>query len=178
VRKAKILFPILVTLTIGAVSMISCSKSNNSTTVVKDSIYYSPWENIVMSPTDGGDTIYTGTISASSITETILSSGAVMTYLGEPGYPSAGDTAAEIAVDYGLYCTEVPGAIDLTSLGYLNDFSTGNYGFLFRYVVIPGTILETTGLTRQQLKSMSFTEVTKALNAASTHASSPSLSTP
>lgn len=159
--------------------MVGCSKSNSNGPSAKDTVYYSPWETISMSPTDGGDTIYTGTISASKITETVLSSAAILTYLGEPGYPSAGDTAAEIAVDYGLYCTEVPGAIDLTSLGYLNDFSTGGpYGFVFRYVVIPGTILETTGLTRQQLKSMNYTEVTKVLNAAATHASAPSLNTP
>jgi hypothetical protein len=176
VSKVKIFF--LTTATIGFFSLIGCSKSNNNSTSAKDSVYYSPWMTIAMSPTDGGDTIYAGTISASSITPTILRSGAVITYLGLPGDPGTGDTAAEIPVDYGLYCTFVPGSIDLTSLGYLNDFSTGNYGFLFRYVVIPGTVLETTGLTRQQLKSMNFTEVTKALQSAPSHASSPSLTTP
>jgi hypothetical protein len=171
VRKAKILF--LAALAIGLVSMFSCSKSNNSTST-KDSVYYSSWMTIAMSPTDGGDTAYTGTISASRITATILSSGAVLTYLGSPGFPGTGDTAAESAVDFGLYSTLVPGSIEIQSFGYLNDFT----GALFRYVVIPGTVLETTGLTRQQLKSMSFTEVTNTLHSASTKTSSPSISTP
>jgi hypothetical protein len=118
-----------------------------------------------MAPTDAGDTIYTGTVSASHITASIVHSGAVLTYLGIPGDPAAGDTAAESAIDYGLYTTLVTGSIQLTSLGYLNDFttSTGPYGFVFRYVVIPGTVLATTKLTPQQLKSMNYAEVTKLL---------------
>jgi hypothetical protein len=171
VRKVKILF--LAAFVIGAVSMFSCSKSNNSTST-KDSVYYSPWQTVSMEPTDAGDTAYTGTISASKITASILNSGAVLTYLGDAGFPGTGDTAAESAVDFGLYSTLVPGSIEIQSFGYLNDFS----GTLFRYVVIPGTVLETTGLTRQQLKSMSFTEVTNTLHSASTKTSSPSLTTP
>jgi hypothetical protein len=176
VRKAKVLF--LAAFAIGAVSMFSCSKSNNNSTSTKDTVYYSPWLTITMAPTDAGDTAFAGTISAASITATILSNGAVITYLGEPGYPSTGDTAVESAVDFGLYSTLVPGSIQLQSFGYGNDFSTSNSGFVFRYVVIPGTVLETTGLTRQQLKSMSYTEVTNTLHAASTKTSSPALPTP
>jgi hypothetical protein len=175
VRKVKILF--LAAFVIGLFSVIGCSKSNNTTTVVKDSVYYSPWLNISMSPTDAGDTAFTGTISASRVTATIVSSGAVLTYLGEPGTPSTGDTAAESAVDFGLYTSLVPGSIELLSLGYGADFSTDNSGFVFRYVIIPGTVLETTKLTPQQLKSMSYTEVTKLLNTAGKTGSSPTLST-
>lgn len=133
---------------------------------------------ITMSATDAGDTAFTGTVSASNITAAIVSGGAVLTYLGEPGYPAAGDTAAESAVDFGLYSTLVPGSIELESFGYENDFSTVNSGFLIRYIVIPGNVLATTGLTRQQLKSMNFTEVTKALHPASSQSPSPALTTP
>ena len=174
VSKVKIFF--LTATVIGVFSLIGCSKSNSSTST-KDSVYYSPWLTITMAPTDAGDTAFTGTISASSITASVVRGGAVMTYLGSPGFPSAGDTAAESAVDYGLYSSFVLGSIDLLSFGYGNDFSTSNSGFVFRYVVIPGTILETTGLTRQQLSKMNYTEVTNLLHPASRQAPSPSLST-
>jgi len=161
VRTVKI--SLLAAFVIGLFSLIGCSKSSNSTTVVKDSVYYSPWMTIAMLPTDAGDTAYGETVSASNITAAIVSGGAVLTYLGEPGYPSTGDTAAESAIDYGLYSIIVTGGIQLSSFGYGNDFSTNNSGFLFRYVVIPGTVLATTKLTPQQLKSMNYTEVTKLL---------------
>ena len=176
VRKVSIL--VVAALAIGVVSMVSCSKSGSTTITTKDSVYYSPWMTISMSPTDAGDTAYVETISASSVTAAVVSGGAVLTYLGEPGYPSAGDTAAENAIEFGLTTTLIPGSIELESYGYLNDFSTGNSTLLVRYVVIPGTVLETTGLTRQQLKSMNFTEVTNTLHLASTKSSSPTISTP
>jgi hypothetical protein len=175
VRTVKFLF--LAAIVIGLFSMIGCTKNNNSTTVVKDSVYYSPWTTIAMSPTDAGDTIFTGTISASHITASIVSSGAVLTYLGEPGNPATGDTAAESTVDFGLYTTMVTGSIQLLSFGAGSDFSTSNSGFVFRYVVIPGTVLATTKLTPQQLKAMNYTEVTKLLNTAGKTGSASPLST-
>ena len=144
-----------------------CSKSSNNNSSGKDSIYYSPWQSLSMSPTDAGDTIYAGNITAPSITAAVVSHGAVVTYLGAPGYPNTGDTAAESAVDFGLYTTLIPGNIQLSSYGLDNDLSTNNSGFLFRYVVIPGTVLASTSLgsfTQQQLSKMSFTELQKAAN--------------
>ena len=173
-RTVKIFF--LAVIVIGLFSMIGCTKNNNSTTVVKDSVYYSPWLTITMAPTDAGDTTFAGTVSASTVTASIVHSGAVVTYLGIPGDPAAGDTAAESAVDFGLYSTLVTGGIQLLSFGG-NDFSTSNSGFVFRYVVIPGTILAGTKLTPQQLKSMSYTEVTKLLNTAGKTGSASPLNT-
>lgn len=154
---------ILAVILVGLFALVSCSKSNNSTTVVKDSVYYSPWLTIAMAPTDAGDTIYTETISASHVTASIVRGGAVISYLGEPGFPATGDTAAESATDFGLFTTVAPGSVELSSFGLGNDFSTSNSGLVFRYVVIPGTVLATTKLTPQELKSMSYTEVTKLL---------------
>lgn len=151
---------LLAVIVIGLFSLVGCSKSG-STTVVKDSIYYSPWLSITMLPTNAGDTTFAENVSASTVTASVVHSGAVLTYLGEPGYPAAGDTAAESAIDFGLYATLVTGSIQLTS--FFADFSTSNSGLVFRYVVIPGTVLATTKLTPQQLKSMSYTEVTKLL---------------
>jgi hypothetical protein len=168
VRKLKIFF--LAALAIGGVSMVGCSKSNNNSTSTKDSVYYSPWLTIVMSPTDGGDTTFTGTISASNITAATVRGGAVLTYLGEPGFPNAGDTAAESAVDFGLYSTLVPGSIQLLSFGFGNDFSTSNSGFVFRYVVVPGTVQVTDesgavhSYTASQLKLLNYQSVAKILN--------------
>jgi hypothetical protein len=178
-RVSKLKFPLVAAAIIGFASLLAgCKKTTTTQVVSKDTVYYSPWMTISMNPTDAGDTAYTETVSASSITASVLSGGAVLTYLGSPGYPNAGDTAAESAVDFGLYSTLLPASIELESYGYMDDFSTDVSQFLFRYVVIPGTVLETTGLTRTQLKSMNFTEITNVLNKASKQASSPAITTP
>ena len=169
--KVKIFF--LASTVIGFFFLVGCSKSNNTT--VQATVYYSPWLTITMAPTDAGDTIYEGTIAASKLTQTVINTGAVLTFLGQPGYPSTNDTAAESAVDYGLYSTLVPGSIQLLSLGYLHDFTTSNSGFLYRYVIVPGTVLETTGMTKQELQSKSYAEATKLIAAAAQKASTPTV---
>lgn len=169
--KSKIFF--LASAVVGLFSLFSCTKNNNTTVTVKDSVYYSPWLNISMSPTNAGDTAYTGQISASRLTQSILSSGAVLTYLGAPGQPSAGDTAAESAVDYGLYSELVPGSITLLSFGYLNDFSTSNSALLYRYVIVPGSVLETTGMTAKELQSKSYTAAVNYITSAAQKVKAP-----
>ena len=169
--KVKIFF--LASTVIGFFFLVGCSKSNNTT--VQATVYYSPWLTITMAPTDAGDTAFQGTIAASKLTQAALNTGAVLTYLGEPGFPSTGDTAVESAVDYGLYSTLVPGSIELLSFGFGNDFSTSNSGFLFRYVLVPGTVLETTGMTKQELQSKSYAEATKLIAAAAQKASTPTV---
>ena len=69
-------------------SVSSCKKTY--TTVVKDSVYYSGWMQIVMKPTNAGDTAYYQDITVKALTKSVLRSGAVLSYLGSP---YQGDTA-------------------------------------------------------------------------------------
>jgi len=172
VRKVTIFF--LTATVIGFFSLIGCSKSNNNNNSSgKDSIYYSPWLTITMQPTDAGDTIYEENISAPALTSAVAADGAVVSYLGEPGFPSTGDTTNETALDFGLYTSFVPGTITLTSLGYLNDFT--NYGFLYRYVIIPGNVLTTKGLTPKQARSLTYAEITKLFPPPAKETASPTI---
>ncbi len=130
---------------------------------------------ITMLPTDAGDTIYVDNISAPALTSAVAADGAVVGYLGEPGFPSTGDTTTEAAIDFGLYTSFVPGTISLTSFGYLNDFSTNNYGFLFRYVIIPGNVLTTKGLTPKQARSLTYAEITKLFPSPAKETATPTI---
>jgi hypothetical protein len=184
VRKAKVLF-----LAVGAVgffSLIGCSKSNNSTPVSQsDSVYSSGWLNIVMTvETDqNGDTAYTQTFDNSGITAAVVNDGIVLSYIGfsSTSGPTT-DTIAEQALEYNVLTNFQVGSVNIESFppdeGGFGDLSTASTGLFYRYVIVPGTVLATTGLTRQQLKSMNYTEVTKVLHSASSHGSSPALPTP
>ena len=145
-------------------SVVSCTKNNNTTTVEKDSIYYSPWIKLSMTPTDAGDTAFYQVLSASHVTQNVLSTGAVLSYIGEVGVPNAGDTAVvDLLAANGTQFLTV-GQIEIDSYYVDLSYST-NAPYLYRYVVIPGSILATTSLhnlTQQQLQKMSFTEIQKA----------------
>jgi len=77
---------------IGLVSTIGCKKTTNNTVVKQDSVFYSAWMQLKM--TNVGDTAYYQDISASRLTQTVLSTGVVLSYLGSPG---SSDTAVATA---------------------------------------------------------------------------------
>ena len=157
--KLKLLLPAAACICI-VFSVVSCTKNNNTTTVEKDSIYYSPWVTLAMTAADN-DSLYYQDFTTSKITPSILSTGAVISYIGVPAQPSAGDTSVTDLIYWNAVQILSPGALEVDASGYLNDLS----GLLFRYVVIPGSILTTTSLhnfTQQQLQKMSFTDLQKA----------------
>jgi len=169
VSKLKFVLPAI--LVIAIFSIVSCTKTNNNTTVVKDSIYYSNWSPLAMTmqvdPTSG-DTFYVQTITAPSVTASIISKGAVLGYFGYPS--SATDTTvlteSAMAASEGTLMAFSPGQIFLNSVYDLTYSASA--GYLFRYVVIPADILTTSfnGMTQQQLNKMSFSDVQKAINSA------------
>lgn len=163
----KFILPAVVVL--GMISVTGCKKTTNNTTVVKDSVYYSPWIQLktAMQVSSAGDTTYQQDITAKSITAAILSHGAVLGYYGYPY--SASDTVmfseAEMSASvYGAAMYIATGDIQIVSYGDLTY--TGPAGYLFRYVVIPGNVLSTSfnGMTQQQLQKMSFTDIQKVMN--------------
>jgi hypothetical protein len=143
-------------------SLVGCKKTTNNTTVIKDSIYYSPWVTLAMTPSNG-DSLYYQDFTASKITPSVISTGSVISYIGVPSQPSAGDTTITDLIYWNAVQILSPEAIEVDASGYLNDLS----GLLYRYVVIPGSVLTTTSLhnfTQQQLQRMSFTDLQKAAN--------------
>jgi hypothetical protein len=166
VRKLKFLLPAFAV--IGMFFFVSCKKTTNNTTEVKDSIYYSAWAPISMT-FDNTDSVYYEDFNNSAITASVINSGAVICYYGYPN--SAGDTvaldASTIAAYLGAQIALSVGQLEIT-VPYGNDLTySASSGYLFRYVIIPGNVLTGSSLknlTQQQLSHMSFTDVTKALN--------------
>jgi hypothetical protein len=158
------------TVSVIVLSMVSCKKTTTNTTVVKDSIYYSPWIAINMQ-FDASDSVYYELFTASQLTASIISSGAVLTYYGFP--TGTGDTAVLDQSTMQLYSyaqiSFAPDSIQiLTPYGYDLTYSASQgSGYLFRYVIIPGNVLSSSAyknLSRDQLNHLSFTDVSKALN--------------
>jgi hypothetical protein len=151
-------------------SMVSCKKTTTNTTVVKDSIYYSPWTPMSMN-FDATDSVYYESFANSKITASVVSSGAVLAYYGFPA--STGDTVvldqATMAVYEGAYLTFITDSLEIET-PYPNDLTystSAGTGYLFRYVIVPANVLSSTAyknLTREQLNHLSFTDLSKALN--------------
>lgn len=151
-------------------SFSSCSKGAKGDTGATgatgaagpDSVYYSNWTNVSM--TGGvdsqGDSTYSEGISASVITQGIIDSGLVITYVG---VNAGGSDITDIEPADNYMETDISiGAIYLIS--YNGDL-TGD--FAFRYVVIPGSVLTTDaawqGLSKTQIRALSYDQVNQKL---------------
>jgi hypothetical protein len=133
-----------------------------------DSVIHSKWIVLNMQQNVGtsNDTFYTQTINAPAITQRILDSGIVLTYLSIVDTNNV--TNVVNASPYFFSEIFTPGAIDLVSF---SDYST----FSYRYVVVPGSISSGTmisgpakGMTKAQLQNMSYQAVQKLLGQSST----------
>jgi len=168
---SKLKFLLLAAPVIAFFSLTGCNKTTNNITQGTDSVYTSGWfaPTFTISVDQYGDSTYEQLVNNAAITSAVVNDGVVLSYLGVVGNingSNAQDTVAELATDYGVYTTIEVGSLLIQSLpideGGLGDFTQD--GTFFRYVVIPGSVLATTKLTPQELKSMSFTEVTRVIN--------------
>jgi hypothetical protein len=173
VRTLKI--SLLAAIVIGFASLTSgCKKTYTTNVTSADSVYSSGWLTIddAIVTDSYGDTAYQQAFSNSAITQAIVSDGVVLSYLGyeASGTGTTTDTVAEAALEFDVYTTYAVGSVTIDSYPY-DDGGYGDLngqGLFYRYVIVPGSVLATTKLTRQQAKSMSYTEITKALAAAKT----------
>jgi hypothetical protein len=172
VKKLK-LFCVLALAT-GCVMMIGCSKGSTGPAgpAGPDSVTYTKWAPLSMTRLIGTqqDTSFEQIITAPAITSAVLSKGAVLGYLMAKN--SNGDT---LVVNSSTLMSEffLVGKIDLYSGAVYAKSSARDYsGFNYRYVIIPGkiSISSVSGqtFTVDQLKTMSYQEVSKLLNISST----------
>jgi hypothetical protein len=152
---------VMITMTTG------CSKGNAGPAgpAGPDSVQYSGWTTLAMAyakiDPSSGDSLFAQTITASSITSTILNQGAVIGYMLQPD-PLTGDSSI---INASLALVEFfnVGNIDLVSYG------VNLSGNLYRYVVIPSKITTTDAsgtlhtYTASQLKNMNYSDLTKIL---------------
>ncbi len=124
-------------------------------------VKYSSWNSLNMT-FNSNDSAYEQTITADSLTEAVLDSGIVLTYM-KVNDPSTNQTQI---VNADAYMQEI------FSVGQIDLLSSYDYsGLSYRYVIIPGGVaLGKTGLgssvnyTKQQLKNMPYDQVIKLLN--------------
>jgi hypothetical protein len=158
-----------VLLLVVSVAVVSCSKGTAGPAGRAGSanVEHTAWITLAMTQSipQPADTIYTQTITAASITQAILDSGLVLCYLQTPG----GTTITDVAdFSYALDVEISIGSIALTGFG--TDFS----GAGFRYVIVPGSTLianSLKGYTKAQLKTMSYSAVSKLLGISETSGS-------
>ena len=167
-RKLKIFF--LAVIVIGFISLAGgCKKTYTTVVQSKDSVFSSGWQEITTTYVSS-DSAYEATITNSAITQSIVSDGVVLAYLGYVS--SANDTVGELAGEDGVYTLFTVGSLQVISP--YGDLTYSNSGFFFRYVIVPGSVLATNNLTKQEAKSLSYTEITK-LASGSRISSAPSI---
>jgi hypothetical protein len=171
--KMKIFRILLAASAVISIGMTGCSKGNAGPAGPAgpsgpDSVFSSQW--ILLNFTgsvdqSSGDSVYDETIPAVSITKAILDSGIVLTYV------NADDPTSGL---YDVY--DVSGLpeyfADEYSIGtiYITSFQVNQSGTPFRYVTIPGNLVQTTGTkrtykgyTQEELKAMPYNQVQKVL---------------
>ncbi|HET6254426.1 MAG TPA: hypothetical protein VFE32_10145 [Puia sp.] len=163
-RKVQIFF--LAATVIGFFSLIGCTKNNNTVTKTPDSVYTSKWITLSMLP-NYVDSDYEQKIVAPAITSAILNDGVIMGF-GAYIDPTTQDTVEEAAIEFNMYQTFKVDTV-LLQAGYDNS------GLWYRYVVIPGSVLTTKGLTPAQAKSLNYAEVMKLVGSAAKKSESPTV---
>lgn len=154
-RKLKI--SLLTAIVIGFISMTGgCKKTTENITQGTDSVYSSGWLEITTSYVST-DSAYEATITNSAITQSVVSDGVVLSYLGYVS--SSNDTVGELASEDGVYTLFTVGTLQVISP--YGDLTYANSGYFYRYVIVPGSVLATNNLTKQEAKSLSYTEITK-----------------
>lgn len=146
----------------------SCSKGSKGDTGAKgpagpDSVYSSSWLSMTMhdsAEAANKDTVAVEGVFAPGITQGIIDSGVVVTYLGVRN--SSGNLIEE----------DAPSNMEVTiSAGYIYLRAFANYtGYGFRYVAIPGktvySITSVTGLTKAQIQQLTPDQLHQALRSA------------
>jgi len=124
-----------------------------------DSIMYSAWITL-NTQYNTTDSLYEQAITASALTSDILNKGAVLSYLAIP--PQTGtDTVFFSLSEANTLLSPISQAL---YVGEIDIYAVSDYsGLLYRYVLIPGTIL-TNGYngkvyTKQELSTMTYSQV-------------------
>lgn len=173
-------------ITVIAFSISGCSKGSAGPAGPagpsgSDSVLHSAWIQLSMDQNvdANSDTFYTQTITAASLTGSVISTDVVVSYIGVPGSGPNGTTGTDTLVvnvsdvytlTGGGYITQdlLPGIIELLS----NFDLSGN---LYRYVIVPSSVLTTSTFkqyTKDQIRAMDFTTLSKLVNTANAKTSS------
>lgn len=166
VRNVKI--SLLAAIAIGFFSLTGCSKSNknnNPPASGSDSVFTSPWITL-STPLNPVDSNFEQKIVAPKITASILNTGVVLGYGAFLNQNN--DTVVEQAIEFDMFQTFLVDTVFLQS-GFDNS------GLWYRYVIIPGHVLTTKGLTPMEVRSMSYAEVSRMLTPSAKKSEAPTV---
>jgi len=131
-----------------------------------DSVTYSPRIilNTPLSVSTAGDSSYSQTVTATSITQAVLDKAVIVSYVNLANDPSSEvDLVPLAALSFVITETFFLGSIDLFSPVDLT-------GIPYRFVIVPGTIQgnkfisgPATGLTKSEVQTMSYKDIQKLL---------------
>lgn len=171
VKNRKLYF-VLIVLAVGSFMMTSCSKGSTGPAgpagkvgpAGPDSVQYSGWITLSTpfnSKDANGDSVFVGSVTAKSITSSVLNQDAIIGYLLVPD-PLTGDSSI---INASLAFQEffTVGYIDIVSQG--SDWTGASY----RYVIVPTkiTVSSASGslqtFTSDQMKKMDYPTLTKVL---------------
>ena len=128
-----------------------------------DSVLTSGWISLATTQ-DTGDTLWAQDLAAPLLTQDILDNGVVISYINIVDANNNNNYINVSAAGGLLFETYDVGNIFITSDQDLT-------GLPYRYVVIPGKVAASNaafiGLTKQQIQTMSYSQVTKALGTSS-----------
>jgi hypothetical protein len=158
--------------------LASCSKGSTGATgpagpAGPDSVYHSGWTvlDFTGSTDQSGDSLYGQVINCAQLTQVILDSGMVVSYIGEAGPGSTGEVTDVVpTASFPVFEDYEVGSIYY----YTYSTSDGGFGTMFnnsyyalRFVIIPGSVLVSTdafkGLSKAQIATMSYDKLTSAL---------------
>ena len=162
----KLFRSLLVVATILVIGIISCKKGDTGPAgpvgpAGPDSVVYSAWIplNFTYNVTDS---LYEDTLLAPTITQGILDSGVILTYIQFPDQNNVSHIQPVSALNYIIS--------EDYSIGQINIISTKDLTNLeYRYVTIPGsrkansTSVKVKGYTPTELKAMSYEQVQQVL---------------
>ncbi|HVM87489.1 MAG TPA: hypothetical protein VMT76_04825 [Puia sp.] len=153
------------------ISIVSCKKGDTGPQgpagpAGPDSVYHSAWIalNTPLAATfpnssGGTDSVYEQVITSTYITQEILDSGLVLSYI-EDNNGNISDIS-----NYSGFLDVYYAVGKMTIDSYNVDLTNGGY---VRFVLIPGTILVTNSIlknyTKEQLKAIDYSVISKALN--------------
>ena len=153
--------------TIIVIGLSSCSKGTSGPAGPQgpagpDSVVYSNWISLAFTY-NPNDSLFEDTLSAPTITASILDSGVILTYIEFPDANNVSHIQPVSALNYIIS--------EDYSVGQINIISTQDLTNLqYRYVTIPGSKAagnsanrKVNGYTTQQLKAMSYAQVQQVL---------------
>jgi hypothetical protein len=156
--------------TIIAIGITGCSKSGSAGPAGPpgpagpDSVISSGWISLTTT-FNTTDSLYEGTITASALTENIIDSGIILTYINFAQAGAAADIQAVSSLNYFISEDYMVGQINILST---EDLS----GLPYRYVIIPASkttgnsvaTRKVNGYTTSQLKAMSYAQAQQVIS--------------